>query len=66
MLLLIQGGSLSSKVIVSWGMKFEKIFLIVLLDKKTISFVFKLDYQHLHADNAISRVHKEADRKLLH
>ena len=41
MLLLIQGGSLSSQVTVSWGMKFEKIFLIVLLNKKTASLMFK-------------------------
>ena len=41
MFLLIQGGSLSSQVIVSWGMKFEKISLIVLLNKKTISLMLK-------------------------
>ena len=41
MLLLNQGGSLSSQVAVSWGMMFAKIFLIVLLNKKTISLMFK-------------------------
>ena len=41
MLLLIQGGSLSSQVTVSWGMKFEKIILIVLLNKKTISLMLQ-------------------------
>ena len=38
--LLIQGGSLSSHVIVSCGIKLCNIFLIVLLNKWTMSFTF--------------------------
>ena len=41
MLMFIQGGSLSSQVTVSWEIKFEKIFLLVLLNKKIISLMFK-------------------------
>ena len=41
MLLLIQGGSLSSQVTVSKEMKFEKILSIVLLNAKTTSLRFK-------------------------
>ena len=61
------------------GMKFEKIFSIVSLNKKIISLMFKfLKYfyqeivqlligldQHLHVDNGISHVHKEAEYYLL-
>ena len=61
-------------------MKFEKIFLIVLLkNKKTISLMIKFlkDFpkkivqlligldQHLHVNNVISHVRKEANRVLL-
>ena len=46
--LLIQGGSLSSHVIISCGIKLCNIFLIVLLNKWTMSltFLFWNDFSH--------------------
>ena len=40
--LFIQIGSLSSNKIVWWGMKFKRIFLIILLNKYTLLFLSKL------------------------